>query len=381
MLPPSSSIFSSDPGGQAAARATALKRLGRTALWVVFFLALFEGGVGVLFTRTRLAHTSLRNYLWYGTSYEAKLRELVNTPDLPSNSVLYAGWLDPEALKRLPSNVDVTVYGMSFSMNLADALKELRPDLSMRLVGGPGSPLSHTYAIYRLDRTLRKTRVAIIGVTSAAVQEVLVMNRGSLFSDSPFPYFFPRFKLQGGEVVLAANSLINSSTELRLALNEDRGLWERQLAVLAANDDAYHRALFASDPLDGSALGRLVRRGLSKHHLKEYTGKIYGPSGFRRQHEACQLFRGLLRQMVRDLRAENVQPIVVLFSLQGYGNHLYSLVEDILREDAIPYVNSYDICPSEDRNNYRPDLHFVSRCNLAFGRRTLDIMAGGSGVP
>jgi hypothetical protein len=262
---------------------------------------------------------------------------------------------------------------MSFSANLAEAMHELRPEVSQRVVGGPGAPLSHTYGIYQLDKKLRKTRFAVIGATSAGVQEVLLMNRGSLFSDSAFPYFFPRFKLEHGEVVRVADSLINSADELRAAL-DDPARWQRQLDVLAKNDDAYHRFFFASDPLDHSVLGRFVRRGLSKHHLQAYSNDIYGPAGFRRDREAPQLFRGILRQMVRELRAENVQPIVVLFSLQGYGNHLYDLVEDILREDAIPYVNSYDFCRSDDHNKFLPDLHFVHPCDLAFAKRTLEII-------
>jgi hypothetical protein len=368
MLPPNSSTSSSEPRPEA----TSWKRLRGTTLWVLFFLTVFELGVWAIFTKTRLAGGSVHRYLWYGTSYEVKLRDLVNTPNLPPRSVLYAGWLTPETLKGLPANPDLTIYGMSFTANLSAAIAEIRPDLSLRTVGGPGAPLNHTYAMYELDRPLRKTKVAVIGATSAAVQEILLMNRGSLFSDFPFPYFFPRYRLENGSVVRAASSLINSSDELRRAL-EDRTLWERQLSVLARNDDAYRRFLFASDPLDKSALGRMVRRGLSKRHLESYTSQVFGPRGYNQKHEAVLLFRAMLRQMVRELRAEQVEPIVVLFALQGYGNHFYEMVKDVLREDAIPYVNSYDLCPSENRGNYLPDLHFVHGCDLAFAKRTLEL--------
>ncbi len=170
-------------------------------------------------------------------------RNSVNWRTLPTcrrTRCCTAGWLGDGKLRSLPNDVDMTIYGMSFSANLSDAIRELRPQFTQRFVGGPGAPLSHTYAIYQVDKQLRKTRFAVIGVTSGAVQEVLLMNRGSLFSDAPFPYFFPRYRMDGDRLVLGANSLINSADELRAAFN-DPALWERQLAVLSANDSAYRR--------------------------------------------------------------------------------------------------------------------------------------------
>jgi hypothetical protein len=348
-------------------------------VYFLLFLALFEVLTWAVFTRTRLAHSSLHQYLWYGASYESKLREMANTPNLPANSVMYSGWLGDGKLRSLPNDVDITVYGMSFSGNLSEALHELRPQMTQRFVGGPGAPLSHTYAIYQVDKKLRKTRFAVIGVTSGAVQEVLLMNRGSLFSDAAFPYFFPRYRMNGDSVVLGADSLINSADELRAALN-DPALWERQLAVLSANDSAYRRFFFASDLLDQSVLARLLRRALSKRHAADYSSKVFGTDGFNRANEAPQLFRGLMRQMVRELRAENVQPIVVLFSLQGQGDHLYNLVADILRDDAVPYVNSFDFCRSDDRGKYKPDMHFIHDCNVRFAQRTLEIIDSAAGA-
>jgi hypothetical protein len=350
-----------------------LKKLVKTTCFFLLFLALFELLIWAAFTKTGLAEGSMRRYLWYGTSFEAKLREMVNTPNQPDSSVLYAGWLGDDRLRSLPKEADLTVYGMSFSANLGKAISELRPQLSQRFVGGPGSPLSHTYSIYQVDKKLRRTRFAIIGVTSGAVQEVVLMSRGSLSPDVAFPFFFPRYKLDNGKLVLAANSLINSAGELRAALDDPR-FWERQLAVLAANDTAYRRFFFASDVLDNSVIGRFVRRGMGKRHAEAYSSKVLGPDGFHRDQEAPQLFRALLRQMVKEVRAENVVPIVALFSLQGDRNYLYSLVEDILREEAVPYINSNDFCRSDDRGAYLPNLHFTHDCDLKFAQRTLELI-------
>jgi len=77
---------------------------------------------------------------------------------------------------------------------------------------------------------------------------------------------------------------------------------------------------------------------------------------------------------VSELRAENVRPIVVLFSLQGQPDVLYDLVKDLLRADGITYFDTNDICKANDRANFLPDMHFNHPCNLAFARRTQQLI-------
>jgi hypothetical protein len=212
-----------------------------------------------------------------------------------------------------------------------------------------------------------------VGLSAIGVEEATTMNRGSLYIDAAYPYFYPRYKLEGGRAVLAAESLINSADELRAAL-VNPAAWERQLTVLADNDGEYRRFFFASDILDGSVLARFVRRGMSTRRLDAYSEDVLGPRGFRRDREAPQLVRALLRQMLEELRAENIRPIVFLVSTQGTGNALYGLVDDILREEDVPYVNTEDDCRSDDARSYLPDLHFTLDCDAKFAARTLAII-------
>jgi hypothetical protein len=379
MLPPNSSISSSEAATVAglprfASSNFSRRRLLGAAGYFVLFLACFELAVWFAFTKTPLAHSSLRNFLWYGASYEYKLRTLVDQADLPPDSVLYAGWLRDGKIAALPLQSDVTIYGMSFSRNLGRAMAKLRPELTQRQIGGPGAPMNHTYAAYQEDRkTQRHSAFAVVGLSAIGVEEATTMNRGSLYIDAAYPYFYPRYKLEGGRAVLAAESLINSADELRAAL-VNPAAWERQLTVLADNDGEYRRFFFASDILDGSVLARFVRRGMSTRRLDAYSEDVLGPRGFRRDREAPQLVRALLRQMLEELRAENIRPIVFLVSTQGTGNALYGLVDDILREEDVPYVNTEDDCRSDDARSYLPDLHFTLDCDAKFAARTLAII-------
>jgi hypothetical protein len=311
--------------------------------------------------------------MWYGESQEAKLRELVATPNLPPNSILYAGWINDEVTRGQPTDVDVAVYGSSFSGNVTLAMRELRPDLKIRFVGGPGAPLNHSYGMYELDRPLRKTRTAVIGVVSENVVNVLSMNNGTLFADGLMPYFSPRYDIVNGRIERTGSSLVNSPAELQRAL-ADPDVWPRQLEILAAHDAAYSGLLYEASALDDSAVARLLRRALAKSHEERYSSGIHTARGFNPDSYAVEVLRALLLQMIADVRAEGAQPIVLLIATRKYEDHLGLLLEGLLTESGVPFVNSFDVCPSTDLRSYIPDGHFTPECDRELARRTLALV-------
>ena len=369
MRPPGSSTSSSED-----MRITpTLRDTISTALWFILFLATFELLVWLTLTHTPLREGSLRNYFWYGESYEGKLRELARAPNPSPRSLVFAGWIDPETAKNEPIDADVTAYGSSFAGNVATAIKELRPGMALRFFGAPGAPLNHMYGVYELDRTLRKTRVAIIGIVSENVREVLTMNVGSVRHYMAMPYFYPRYDLVNGRIEKTGKSLINSRAEFVRSI-DDPALWQRQLDILSAYDDGYRRFLFAADVFDSSTIARLIRRAFATRHLGDYLKGFHNREGYNRDVYAVQVYRALLVRMIDDLREEGVQPIVVLFATSGYNDHLHTLLADILSERRVPFVNTFDICPSTDRRSYVPDGHFTHQCDLKTARKTLDLI-------
>lgn len=368
MHPPSSSTSSSERNR----KALAIRETTTIALWFAIFIAIFELVVWFTFAHTPLRDGSLHTYFWHGQSYEGKIRALARTPNPPPRSLIFAGWINESVLQDKPTDVDVTVYGSSFAGNVATAMKELRPQLRLRFLGAPGAPLNHTYGLYELDRTLRKTRVAVIGVVSETVGQVLTMNIGSIFPELVMPYFYPRYDLANDRIKRTGESLVNSSDTFVHGI-DDPGLWKRQLDILSVHDDAYRRLFFAADPLDRSAVARLVRRGLAKSHTDRYLDGIYNRDGYNRDAYAVRVFRALLARMIDDLREENVKPIVVLFATNGYDDHLHKLLAGLLSERKVPYVNTFDICPSTDRRSFIPDGHFTLQCDLKTATRALEL--------
>lgn len=376
MHPPSSSTSSSE----AAPAASRWRTAGLTAAGFAVTLLLFELLCWIAFNHTPLRNASMRSYFWYGSSYESKLRQLVATPNPAPNSILFAGWINEQALADKPADVDVTVYGSSFAGNLGKAMRELRPELKLRFIGGPGAPLNHAYGFYELDRSKRKTRTAVIGVASEDVAQVLTMNIGSVNADAPMPYFFPRYELVGGRIERTGTPLINSPDELARAFRDDPALWARQLDVMAQHDDAFQRPLFAASALDHSLIARFVRRGLAKRHADNYVAQAYGSRGFKKDSHIIQVFEAVLLRMVEDLRAEGVKPVVVLFSTRDYANHLDVLMRRTLEANGVPVVSSFDLCPSTDRTHYIPDGHFTPQCDLKTAQATLAVLDQDGGT-
>lgn len=365
-----SSISGSDPEAS-----TARADVARTAAWFVSFLVLFEICMVIALDHTQIGDSAIGMYFRYGESYEGKLRRLAHTPNLPSDSILYAGWIDRQKLVALPDDVDLTIYGSSFALGTGAAILEIRPQLKLRTIVGPGAPLNHTYAMYQIDRTMRKTRVAIVSLVSIAVGEVLLMNRGSLYADLPFPYFFPRYDVIDGKVERVGESLINSAAELTRAIDDPKA-WAAQREVLAQHDAGYRKALFDTNMIDYSAVGRLLRRSLAKQHQESYLNAIHSPRGFNRGHQAVAVFRALLRQMISDLRAEGVKPIVVSYSTLGYSDHLDQIIDDIVKEERVPHLSTVPICPPSNASNYNPDGHFTRACDFKIATEVLKLLDG-----
>jgi hypothetical protein len=145
---------------------------------------------------------------------------------------------------------------------------------------------------------------------------------------------------------------------------------------MEAHDDAYVAALFRGGLADHSVIGRLLRRAASKSHQSRHTDALLGARGFDRDAYATRVLRGLLHQLVEDVRAEGAQPVVVLFSTRKHSDFLGALLGDQLVADGVPFVHSYDVCPSTDPRNYVADGHFTDECDREFARRVLALAEG-----
>jgi len=363
MPQPNSSTSNSDPAPQRGWR-----DLIMVAVWTVVCFAAIEIAINIAFKYPKEAHTTppgfLTRYFDYGRSIEGKLSRMVGPDDASTDEVALAGWLDPEtwnALPKVPETPDgvlIADYGMSFSFDVGRALQKVNPRYTLRCIGGPSAPASHSYAAFMLDRTRHQGRIAMLGLLASSVRGLVTLTGQTWAFESPYPYTYPRYRLTADGKLDAAWPIITSIGGLRDAMGRPEK-WEAYVQQLREDDAYYDPFLFRHNALDSSATVRLLRRGWGQRENQAVLDTIHTSRGFTKDTPAIPLLRAIVTQFAETARADGRLPIILLLNDQGYADHLYKSLEQTLRDGDIPFVSTHEMAPATDLTNFVPDGHFT----------------------
>ncbi|MDF5733007.1 MAG: hypothetical protein PUP92_34710 [Rhizonema sp. PD38] len=335
-------------------------------VWIVLFLMVMDIAVNVLFPYPSDPHMTpkqLSLYFNYGRSLEGKLSQMVGPTDESSSAIAVAGWLDPELWKKLnlatrPANKGdllVAIYGMSFSNHVGEAMKEINPNITLRMIAGPAAPPNYSLAAYKLDMGRHQADVVMIGILASSVKGLITLNGMTWQFEGPAPYTYPKYFLEDGklkEIVPTVTSLAQLRDTFHSSQQQDVFL-----AQLRENDQFFDSFLFNQNFLDNSTLIRLIRRAWAQRHQKEVEKQIHTSKGFTEY--PTQILRAMVTDFALTAVKEHKLPIVLLFNDRGYDDHLFRALEPTLKSAAIPYVSTHDIAPASNLANFIPDGHFV----------------------
>src|SRR6266850_274874 len=155
MHPNSSSTSSSERTARHRIR-DALTTLGSMLLCLIMLDLVAGAFAGSPYGRERAQVRALTRYFDYGRSIEGKVRAMVGAEGTSPPPLAQAGWIGPPADQpERPGegqNLLVAVYGMSFAANIAKQMQDQDKRIAIRIAGGPGATLSHSYAMYTADR-------------------------------------------------------------------------------------------------------------------------------------------------------------------------------------------------------------------------------------
>ncbi len=376
----SSSTSSSEPAaagqqpspGAATAEPSAATWHGiaRVTGWMLVWLVVFDVAAGIAFrppADPRVEPNRLQSYLEYGRSIEGKLRAMVTAEDETSAPIANVGWLGEGAptgaLTRAtaPDRVLVAAYGQSFTHKMLEQAQQLDPRIEMRLLGGPGAPLSHSFRLQQLDRHAHEARVVLMGILASSLPLLVTQTPMTWGFEAPTPFMYPRYRVVDGEL-RATDPPITDLSGLRHALANAEA-FRALRAAIAANDPGFSAFLFDRDPLDASVLGRLLRRSLGHQHQTEFLARYHTPAGFVNRDGLLDVARALLVEFGREVRADGRIPFVVLFEDRGYAGSLVDALGTTLAANAIPYVSSGTAAPASDLGNFVADGHFTAAAN------------------
>lgn len=348
----------------------------RVGLWFVLWLALIDGGVNLAFPypaiEVRTRPSSLQQYFEYGRSVEGKLPRMVGTTDETTTSIAFAGWLHPDQWEDKPAEpaeddgLLVAVYGMSFSGHIGEAMVEVDPKTTLRVVGGPSAPPNHSYAAYLLDREQHEADVVMLGILGSSIRAMQTTTGLTWHFERPSPYAYPTYTLQDG-ALQAHWPPLRSLDALRAAMQDERA-WNEFLDYVRDHDEYYSPLLMAQTPADRSAMVRMARRAWAQHRDTLIRGRIHGPNGFDTEAPFVLILKAIVTDFAATARRDGRLPIVLLIHNRGFDDHLYRLLAETLEAGAIPYISTHTICPATNPHNFLSDGHFTHEANLQFAR-------------
>ena len=352
-----------------------------TGLWIFFFLLVIDFAVNFLFPYPLDPHIppkQLSLYFNYGRSIEGKLSQMVGATDESSSALAQAGWLDPDSWKQLnlPTNpaksedLLIAVYGMSFSNQVAEAIKQIDPKMALRMIAAPAAPPNYSFAAYNLDRGRHQADVVMLGVLASSVKGLDTMNGMTWQFEGPAPYTYPRYFLEDGKLK-EVSPTITSQAQLRAAFAKKQQ-WNAFINQLQKNDKFFNSFLFKGNFLDNSAIVRLIRRAWAQRHQKEIEKQIYSANGF--AESEIQVLRAIVADFAADANKDGKMPIVLLLNDRGYDDHLFQALSGTLKSAAIPYVSTHNIAPATNLANFLPDGHFVKSANKEIAKAVLTLI-------
>ncbi len=363
-------------------------------LWVVLWLLIFEIVLyAVPYNPPNKLPNAIQRYLEYGRSVEGKLRGMIGSSNETTRPVTLAGWLDPEGKRwktkptkpKHSGGLLIAIYGMSFAQHLGWALDKIeQKPITVRFLGGPAAPPSHSYKAYQMDRGHHTAQVVILGISASSLVGMTTFTALNKMFEHPIPYTYPKYRQVDDQLEEFWPSM-RTMTDFRRALN-DETLWKQYIEELKAEDSYYRPFLFHQNWMDHFVISRFIRRSWSKRLSLEIQGSIYKVStgiganqaiqqGFNDDSEVIQALRLILKEFARQVRSDKQLPIVVLFNNRDYRNHLTQVLEGTLKENNIAFLDSHAIAPSDDPKNIAPDnYHFSEEVDQQFAQAIFKIL-------
>ncbi len=353
---PSSSTSSSDPSHR--------RRVWATLGWALAFLIALDVAMGSLFTYPQDPRETnpgkLAMFFDYGRSMEGRLRRATRSDPDQSAPITQAGWYDPLVATRRPAKPDgvqVSIYGMSHAMRLADALQEVSPRLSARSIGAPGATMNWAYGAFLRDRGRDDSKVAVLAVMSSTLPMITSPAPINWNSSFALPYTADRFVIVDGALRRIPPPYDSFAEYARIL--EDRTAWNSAMGTFARTDPFYDAFLLRETWLDNSTLVRMLRRAWAQRRDRTLRGTVISAQGYDPDSEAVQVANAIVADFASKARERDLIPVIYLVDSLGYGNQLYSALASTLERDDIPHLATHTVIDPNDAAAYLPDSHFT----------------------
>lgn len=360
-----------------------VRRAIRVSLWTLAWLVTIDVAINVIVDPARPWSeriTGLSRYFNHGRSIEGKLSEALGPQADRPHAVVRAGWIDPAEYRRLPDapaqgrDLLMAVYGQSFAFNAATTVGQLDGRITLRMIGGPAAPLSHSFAAHKTDAPLRRADVVLVGILASSLAKSESISGLSWTFESPAPFTFPKYSMQAG-VLAEELPTLRTEAEFRAAFRERGAAWDRFKEQLHRNDRGFDPVAFDASVLDRSAIARLLRRAWVAHH-QAYPTNAEDPASEHFDPARVALATEMLRSMKQTADRGGERLVVVLLHDRGHRDSLYRALGPALDGLGIAHVSTHALFSSVDPRMFVADGHYTEAANAELARAIHRVVRG-----
>jgi hypothetical protein len=357
MNPLSSSTSSSD---ERAARRRGLATLGWAALWLVVIDIAANLAFPYPDDPKDLSPSPVALYLDYGRSMEGRLRRATRADPAETAPITLAGWYEPLLATQRPAKpggTQITVYGMSHSVRLADALQDTSSRYYARSVAAPGAGTNWSYGAFLRDKGRGESRAAVLAIMSSTLPMIVSPTPMSWNTSFAMPYTADRFVPRGTQLDRIAPPYESFPDFVRTF--NDPAAWQRAVDQFERTDPFYDPFLVRQSWLDNSTIYRLIRRGWAQRRDRELRSGVLTADGYEAGSEAVRAANAIIANFSRQARAQGIVPVIYIVDSFGYRDQLYRALADTLRRERIPHLATHTVIDPMDPRGYLPDSHLT----------------------
>lgn len=365
-----------------------LKETFKITLGFVGAIVLLDLAINLMFPYPQdpknTSPNALALYFDYGRSIEGKVKRQLGSNEDNTAPIALAGWLkpaidfskSPETKEINTPNVSseektkITVYGMSFTEQVAEAMNKLNPKLEVTNIAGPAAPPNHSFAAYQVNRSQDDGEIIVWGILASSLFGLDAMTGMTVGAEVPAPFTFPRYNLENNKLKKTW-PVIDSIQDL-ISTQQNPQLWEEFVMQLKKNDFYYDEFSFRENILDNSALVRLLRRAWIQNIKSQKQNKIHTPKGFNPDWEGIITLNQMIVEFNQMTKEDGKTLFILLINNQGYDDHLFQIVQQTLVNESIAYVSTHEIVSAKNRSNFLPDGHFTEEANQKIAQKVLE---------
>lgn len=338
-----------------------LRNIIITIVFSLISLALLDGLAGMVTGHSYFPNgNTIQNYFGYGFSTERKLKSIIGPVDEQAHPLAVAGWNETIPARQAPIDSacrkNLTFYGMSFSDNVARATANIDPCISIRSIGGPAAPLSHSYAEYIRLNSSDDADVVVVGVLASSLVKLNTVAHFNFAFEAPGTHMYPRYYLQGNELVEHSPPATTLAEFRQLLADHPKILRE----FLQNNDAFYRPVVFAYSGLDYSVTMRMLRRAYGQMLKRDTEDKYFDrvQLRFNNKDRLLDIANTLLVSLDKLTQANKQKLVVMLINNRGYARSMDDPIGGQLTAHGIRWISSTTVIDSNDRSNFLPDGHF-----------------------